>query len=121
MSVSHRSTTIDITSTPTKGPIPVNTLLAPPDPSTRRASPRYRPYDTFVERGFDRSKTTERERNFYRWLYRAFRSLEHASAFSARAQFASTLMAVDEIKIDAAVAAKISVYAEGRTMLRSSR
>ena len=83
----------------------MNTLLAPPDPSTRRASPRYRPYDGFVERGFDRSKTTERERNFYRWLYRNFRQTPHASPFSARAQFASAQMALDGIKFDTKVEA----------------
>jgi len=79
----------------------MTTTLTPPDPTTRRASPRYRPYDCFVERGFDRSTTTARERNFYRWLYKAFREQEHTSTFSARAQFASTQMALDSIKLDA--------------------
>lgn len=104
MTMSHRPATIDITSTPNERTLPVNTLLAPPDPSTRRPIVRDRPYGSFVDRAFDRSKSTYTERRLYRWAYRAFRQQKNSTTFGARAQFATTLMSVDSIKIDAATA-----------------
>jgi hypothetical protein len=74
------------------------TTLAPPDPTRRRATPRYRPYSTFVDDAFDRSKTGSTERNLYRFLYKAFRIQQHGSPFSARAQVANTIMRVEKVK-----------------------
>lgn len=74
------------------------TTLAPPDPATRRVTPRYVPYRLFVEDAFDRSKTGSAERNLYRFLYKAFRIQQHGSPFSARAQVANSIMRVEKVK-----------------------
>ena len=75
----------------------MSTLLAPPDPTTRRAIVRDAPYRGFVERAFGPNSTFA-ERSTYRWLYRAFRQQKHSTPFSARAQISTTLMRVDKIK-----------------------